>query len=68
MTRSQEKLAQELAAEINGNVQSLHMGGFYEDFMQAQRRTWAKIGCQAECVVTRVNEILHPERTLKGGR
>ena len=62
MTGAQEKRAQDLAAKIEGNVRSLQMGGFWEIFMQAQRRTWAEIHKEKTCVIQRVNEILHPER------
>lgn len=62
MSPDDEKRAQELAGRIQGNVRSLRMGGFYEHFMQAQRRNWAEISRQKECIRARVNEVLHPER------
>lgn len=68
MTAKQEERARELASKIEGNVRSLQMGGFWESFMQAQRRTWDEISREEDCIRQRVNEILHPERQRSGGK
>jgi hypothetical protein len=50
------KAVQAFLEIIDGNVQTFHSGGLFEEFVKAQRRTWRKI--RAAGVTGQVRETL----------
>lgn len=58
LTKAQEKKAQDLARQIEGNVAIYRMGGYWTSFQTNQRNVWNQVAAAGKKIATRVNEIL----------